>query len=109
MQRIQVTGTGIVVTSINEPQVSVFGKVMRPGYTDVTDLPWDEISHVTYSVLELPPDDELWPTIVIDLTYGEYLEVHETADGYAEALEELCRLSGVPATAGARIWPPPAG
>ncbi len=40
MQRIEVTGEGITVTSVTEPLISMYGKEMRPGVTDVYPLPW---------------------------------------------------------------------
>jgi hypothetical protein len=96
VQRIAVTGAGIVVMRVSEPLMSVFGTVMRPGAIDVHDLPWDEIFRVTFG-----------GGIVIDLTWGECLEIPGTADGFEAAVRELCRLSGAAATDGAPIWPAP--
>jgi len=108
VQRIEVTEVGITVTSVSEPVISVFGKEMRPGHTSVSELPWDEIFRVYIEVIELPTDGERWITLVVDLTWGEFLEVHDSAEGYAEAVRELCRLSGEPVpepAVAATIWP----
>lgn len=95
MQRIEVTGEGITVTWVIEPLVSVFGKEMRPGGTSVHALPWDEISDVSLSVMELAPDGERWVELTVDVTCGEFLDVHESAEGFAEALRDLCGRSGI--------------
>ncbi|MBG0566551.1 hypothetical protein [Actinoplanes aureus] len=114
MQRIDVTGEGITVTSVTEPLVSVFGTEMRPGSTNVFAVPWDEIADVSLSALSLEPDGARWPALTVNVTYGEYFEVHEGAEGFAEAVGDLCRLSGIPApdvaalpAAGMVIWPAP--
>jgi hypothetical protein len=114
VQRIEVTGEGITVTSVTEPLISMYGKEMRPGVTDVYPLPWDEISGVSLSAIELPPDDDRWVTLTVDVTWGEYFEVHEDAEGFTDAVRELCRLSGLPAPdmtaptmSGQVIWPGP--
>ena len=114
MQRIEVTGEGITVTLVTEPLISVYGKEMRPGVTAVYPLPWDEISGVWLSVIELPPDGDRWVTLTVDVTWGEYFEVHEGAEGFTDAVRELCRSSGLPApdmtapTMSAQvIWPGP--
>jgi hypothetical protein len=112
VQRIEVTGDGVAVTYVTEPLVSAYGKEMRPGSTDLYELPWDELSGVSLAVTELPPDGERWITLVIDVIWGAYLEVHEDAEGFADAVHELCRLSGLPVpeyaastTDGITIWP----
>jgi len=50
----------------------------------------------------------------VDVTWGEYFEVHEDAEGFVDAVRELCRLSRLPVpdaatltTAGQTIWPGP--
>jgi len=95
VQRIAVTDEGITVTSVTEPVVSMYGKEMRPGATSVWVLPWDEISSVSLSATEFPPDGERWVALTVDLTWGEYVEVHEDAEGFTDTLHELCRLSGL--------------
>ncbi|BCB75226.1 hypothetical protein GCM10022251_34170 [Phytohabitans flavus] len=114
MQRIEVTGEGITVTLVTEPLVSMYGKEMRPGATSVYALPWDEISGVSLSVTELAPDGERWVDLTVDVTWGEYFEVHQDAEGFADAVREVCRLSGLPVpdtavltTAAQVIWPGP--
>jgi hypothetical protein len=114
VQRIEVTGEGITVTLVTEPLVSVYGKEMRPGATSVYALPWDEISGASLSATELVPDGERWVGLTVDLTWGEYFEIHEDAEGFANTVRELCRLSGIPVpdtatmtTAGQVIWPGP--
>ena len=114
MQRIEVIDEGITVTSVIEPLVSVYGKEMRPGATSVYPLTWDEISRVSLSAIELPPSGERWVELTVDVTWGEYFEVHEAAEGFADAVRELCRLSAlqVPDAAdltmtGQVIWPGP--
>ncbi|MEU4620416.1 hypothetical protein AB0G04_10630 [Actinoplanes sp. NPDC023801] len=107
MQSIEVTAAGITITSVTEPFVSVFGKVMSPHSTHVDEIPWDEIYQVHIEVLDLP-DGERWVTLVVDLTWGEFVEVRGDADGVTAAIRELCRLSGVPVPAEyteAVIWP----
>ncbi|MFI5910611.1 MFS transporter [Dactylosporangium sp. NPDC051541] len=79
MERITVTDAGITVTSVVEPVLSMHGKEMRPAATVVSDLPWDEIAGVSLDPAGL----------TVDLTYGEYLEIHPDADGYAEAVSAL--------------------
>lgn len=114
MQRIEVTGEGITLTEVTEPLLSMYGNEMRPGATSVYALPWDEVSGVSLSAIELPPDGERWVDLTVDLTWGEYLEVHEDAEGFVGAVRELCRLSGLPVPdaatltmAGQVIWPGP--
>jgi hypothetical protein len=114
VQRIEVTGEGITVTSVTEPLVSMYGKEMRPGATSVYPLPWDEISSVSLSAIELPPDGKRYVNLTVDLTWGEYFELDEEAEGFADAVRELCRMSGLQApdtaalTSGEQlIWPGP--
>jgi len=114
MQRIEVTGGGITVISVTEPLISMYGKEMRPGVTDVYPLPWDEISSISLSAVELPPDGDRRVTLAVDVTWGEYFEVHEDADGFTDAVRELCRLSGLsvpdmkaPTMSGQVIWTGP--
>jgi len=94
MQRIEITSEGISVAIRIDPLVSVFGKEMRPGVTDVMTLPWDEIARVSLTTTELPRDDTRWVELQIDVVWGEYLTVHEDAQGFAPAVRELCQLSG---------------
>lgn len=112
MQRIEVSAGGITVTLVSDPLVSRYGRVMRPGATSVSELPWDEVAGVALSVVGLPPDGERRVTLIVDLIYGEYLEVHEDAEGFTDAVRELCRHSGLPVpdlttTAEAVIFTPP--
>jgi hypothetical protein len=85
---------------------------MRPGATHVFPLPWDEIYRVSLSAMELPPDGERWVHLTVDHINGEYFELNEEAEGFTDAVRELCRLSGLqaPDTAaltmtGQVIWP----
>ena len=112
MQRIEVTDEGITVTSVIEPLVSMYGKEMRPGVTSIYALAWGEISCVSISAIELPPGGERWVEMAVDVTWGEYFEVHEDDEGFADALHELCRLSELPVpdmaaltVTGQVIWP----
>jgi hypothetical protein len=109
VQRIEVTDDGITITTVTEPARSVFGKPMSRGSTSVDELTWDLIHRVHIDVLDgLPPDGDRWITLVVDLTFGEFVEVPETADGFTEAIEALCRRSGLPvppAHTPADIWP----
>jgi len=107
-----VTGEGITVTLVTEPLVSMYGKEMRPGGTSVYGLPWDEISVVALAATELVPDGQRWTALIVDLTWGEYFEIHEDAEGFADAVAELCRSSGIAVpdaaaltAAGQVIWP----
>ncbi|GAA4935039.1 hypothetical protein [Actinoplanes utahensis] len=80
---------------------------MRPGYTHVSELPWDEISSVFIQVLEMP-DGRHWSTLVVDLTWGEFYEIADDSEGYADVVRELCRLPGRPVpepATEAEIWP----
>ncbi|GIH13000.1 hypothetical protein [Rugosimonospora africana] len=112
MRRVEVTDEGITITSVIEPLVSMYGKEMRPGATSVYALTWDEISRVEVSAIELPPDGERWVELTVDVTWGEYFEIHEDDEGFADALRELCRLSERPVPdaaaltmTGQVIWP----
>ena len=96
MQRIEVTDGGITVTTVTEPLVSVFGKEMHPGTTSVFQLPWDEISTISLSATEFAPDNLRWASLTVDTTWGEYSEVPEEAEGFADAIRELTRRSGLP-------------
>ena len=114
MQRIEVTGEGVTVTSVTEPLVSMYGKEMRPGVTSVHALPWEEISGVSLAAIDLAPDGERWVQLTVDLTWGEFFEVNEDAEGFANAVRDLCGISGLPVpdvaaltTAGQVIWPGP--
>ncbi|WP_238017276.1 hypothetical protein KZZ52_25455 [Dactylosporangium sp. AC04546] len=112
MQRIEVSAGGITVTLVTEPLVSMYGTVMRPGATSVSELPWDEVAGVALCAFELPPDGERRVTLTVDLTFGEFFEVHEEAEGFTDAVRELCRRSGLPVpdlttTAEAVIFTPP--
>jgi hypothetical protein len=113
-QRIAVTGCGITLTSTVPPLVSPFGTEVRPATISVVDLPWNEIHSISVSSSELPPDGSRWTSLTINASWGEFCEVHEHADGYAESVAALCRLSGLPipeketlATSGQVIWPAP--
>ena len=94
--RVEVGDAGITVTTTTEPFRSMYGREMRPGTTDVWDVPWDEITSVSISATEHPPDFTRELVLVVDLTWGEYLELHEDADGFDEALAALARRSGTP-------------
>ncbi|WP_203703787.1 hypothetical protein [Asanoa iriomotensis] len=107
------TDEGITVTSVAEPLMSAYGREMRPGATSVYALPWDEIDGVSLSAMLLPPDGERWVDLTVDVISGEYVEVHEDAEGFTDAVRKLCRLSGLPVpdsaaltTDGLVIWPP---
>ncbi|GLY03027.1 PH domain-containing protein [Actinoplanes sp. NBRC 101535] len=107
-QRIDVTDHGITVAWQEPPLLSFRGVEMRPGTTGVDELPWDDISRVTLTVDELPPDGERWTELVVDLTWGEFLPVRADADGFAEAVRALCARSGTPlpdpAAATTTVW-----
>jgi hypothetical protein len=114
MQRIEVTDKGITVTLVTEPLVSMYGKEMRPGSTHVYALPWDEISEVALFATELEHNGERWVSLDVGLTWGEYFEIHEDAEGFGETVRELCQSSGIAVpdmasitTAGQVIWPGP--
>ncbi|GAA3270994.1 hypothetical protein GCM10020218_012880 [Dactylosporangium vinaceum] len=68
------------------PVLSMYGKQMRPGATVVSEMPWDEISGVSL-------DDAV---LTVDLVFGEYIEVHASDEGYAEAVRELTRAGRLP-------------
>lgn len=112
MRRIEVTGEGITVTSVTEPMVSMYGKEMRPGHTSIDVWPWDEISGVSLSATEVVAYGQRWIGLTVDLTWGEYMDIPEDAEGFMDTVHELCRLSGIPVPdaavitpAGQRIWP----
>jgi hypothetical protein len=114
VQRIEVTGKGITVTVMTEALVSAFGKEMRPAGASVYALPWEEVSDVSISATEVGPDAGLGVCLTVSLTYGEFLKVHESAMGFAEAVLKLCQLAGTlapdPAALIAEekaIWPGP--
>jgi hypothetical protein len=94
-QRISVSDTGITVTSVTEPLISMYGNEMRPGHTASYDLPWAEIARVSLSMLDVPEADLRWLSMDIDLTWGEFLTVDERAEGFSEAVTELARRSGL--------------
>ncbi|MFI5841528.1 hypothetical protein ACIA8K_17660 [Catenuloplanes sp. NPDC051500] len=96
MQQIEVSGDGITVTLVTEPLLSAFGTEMRPGRTDVYTLPWSEISHIDLSAMSVEHGDARVIHLTVDTVYGEYLEVFEQAGGFADAVSDLCRLSGLP-------------
>jgi hypothetical protein len=95
MDRVEVTGEVVVVTSTEEAAFSVFGTEVRPASTHVSSLPWADISGVTFQVSEIP-GHRRWISLVVDVIWGEYYEVQAEADGFAEAVREFCRLSGRP-------------
>lgn len=110
MQRIEVTDGGIAVTEVVEPLLSMYGKDMRPGGTFVQTLPWDEVASVLVWASDLGPDG--WVYLMVNLTWGEYVEVNLEAERLADNVRELCRLSGLPVPdpatlteAGQVIWP----
>lgn len=90
MLRIEIGDDGITLTTVTEPRMSVFGKEMSPGGTDVVVLPWDEVSGACLQTLTIP-DEEPWTYLVIDLTWGEFYEIQPDAVGFAEAVETLSR------------------
>ncbi len=89
LRRIEVTDGGLTLTTGTAPLMSAFGAEMRPGATSVHDLPWDEISGILLAPAGL----------TVDVVWGEYVEVHPDADGFAEAVRALCRLFAVPVPA----------
>ncbi|WP_430782000.1 hypothetical protein [Actinoplanes sp. G11-F43] len=107
MQRIRVTDEGILVTYVEKPLISVFGNVVRPGSESEFLSPWDDVYTVWLGSVTYPPDEVPTPELTIDLVYGEYMEIHADAEGFGEAIGELCRRSGVPVPAtyeGTEIW-----
>lgn len=110
MQRIRVTGDGILVTYVDEPLISVFGTVMRPGSETEFVTPWEDVFRVSLGPVAYFPEEEPVPEMTIDLVYGEFIEIHADADGFGEAIRELCRRSGVPEPGrldDTEIWPGP--
>lgn len=91
MQRIEVTDSGITLTEITEPLVSVFGREMRPGRTSVSELPWEEIEGTR---LDAIAQGDL-VMLTVDVVYGEFIEVFADAEGFGAAVRELCLRSGV--------------
>ncbi|MDI6102770.1 hypothetical protein QLQ12_29535 [Actinoplanes sp. NEAU-A12] len=113
MDRVEITDEGVVVTRASEAEFSVFGTQTRPASTHVSSLPWEEIFRVTFQVSEIRGHWR-WVSLVIDVVWGEYFEVHDDADGFAETVREFCRLSGLPVPDPATtppgivtIWPGP--
>ncbi|HWS36312.1 MAG TPA: hypothetical protein VN408_26700 [Actinoplanes sp.] len=107
-QRIKVDDAGITVTYVSEPRLSVFGKVLHQGGVSEFASPWDEISVVWFRMVAWTPDAEPAPELTIDLTWGEFMEVHADAEGFAEAVGELCDRAGtVPPDSAehVEIWP----
>ncbi|KUL24096.1 hypothetical protein [Actinoplanes awajinensis] len=109
MQQIEITHEGVSVTSRSDPLMSLFGTEMRPGVTDVVNLPWAEITRITLTRFDVPPGYPRSTSLEIDVAWGEYVTVHEDAEGFAAAVRELCRLSGRPITEDGPIWPAPDG
>lgn len=108
-------GEGIAVTSVTEPLVSMFGKEMRPGSSTASALLWEEITDISLSAMNFEPDGVRWLTLTVNATCGEYFEVHEGAEGFAEAVVDLCQISGIPtpevttlSTVEMVLWPCPA-
>jgi hypothetical protein len=65
--------------------------------------------------VELSADSASWLVLTVNATYGEYFEVHEDAEGFAAAVDDLCQMSGVPtpdvaalSAVGTVIWAGPA-
>ncbi|WP_328474809.1 hypothetical protein OHA21_16200 [Actinoplanes sp. NBC_00393] len=115
VQRIEVTNSGITVTTVTEPLVSVFGKEMRPGTTSIFQLSWSEISSTSLSATEFAPDNLRWVSLTVDTTWGEFSELPQEAEGFADAVRELTRRSrlaapevSTPGTFDELIWEAPA-
>ena len=51
---------------VAEPLVSMYGKEMRSGGTQVFPLSWDEIYRVLLSVEEFPPDGKRWVLLALN-------------------------------------------
>ena len=94
MQRVCVTDTGVEVHHQEPPLVSMYGKQMRPARAWIAAAPWDEISAISIGVLSLPPDGERRISLEIDLIWGEYLEVGQNAEGFAEAVARIAARAG---------------
>ncbi|WP_306204658.1 hypothetical protein [Actinoplanes sp. RD1] len=105
VQRIEVTGDGITVTMVTEPLRSVFGAV------DVVELAWEDILRVSLTAGEFVAADPGLALMTVDTTWGEFLEVTADAEGFTDALRDLCARSAiavpdlrVPAGAPVEIW-----
>ena len=95
MQRIAISDSGVTITFTTPALISMYGTEMRPGSVDAYELPWDEVSVISVSVTEIPAAGWRSVHLTVDLTWGEFIEVDETAEGFADTLAKLSRLSGV--------------
>ncbi|GAA4975402.1 hypothetical protein [Actinoplanes utahensis] len=96
MQRIEVTEDGFTLTVVEEARYSVFGNEVYPRRTSVTEQPWDDIYRIRLTKVDWWPEEPPRICLEVDLTYGEYFEVTEDAEGFGEAVAEICRQVGVP-------------
>ncbi|BEL03949.1 hypothetical protein Q0Z83_021400 [Actinoplanes sichuanensis] len=96
MQRIEVGVDVITLTTVTEPWLSVFGNVVSPGSTSVVEQTWDEISRISLMKVHWDPERPPQACLVIDLSYGEFFEIADDAEGFAEAVRELSGQCGVP-------------
>lgn len=96
MQRIEVTEDIITLTYVTEPRFSIFGNEVSPGQTTVHQPSWDDISRIGLMKVRWHPERPPQACLVIDLTWGEFFEITEDAEGFPEALRELCHQADVP-------------
>ncbi|MEU8660859.1 hypothetical protein [Actinoplanes philippinensis] len=96
MQRIEVGEDGVTLTHVTEPRYSVFGNLVSPGHTSVSELSWDEVSRIGLTTVHWDPAGPPQACLVIDLTYGEFFEITDDAEGFGAAVRELCRRHGAP-------------
>jgi hypothetical protein len=96
VQRIEVTEDVITLTTVTEPRFSVFGNEVQPGHTSVFHTPWEDVFRIGLMTVRWHPERDPQTCLVIDLTYGEFFEVTDDADGFDTAVRELCRQVGVP-------------
>ncbi|WP_433789028.1 hypothetical protein [Actinoplanes sp. CA-252034] len=116
MQRIEVGEDSFTLTRTTEPRFSVFGNEVSPAHTSVIEQSWDEVHRIGLTKVHWDPAGEPQACLVIDLTYGEFFEITDDAEGFDTAVRELCRQAGVPVPdyhdlpdEGVDILPYPAG
>lgn len=96
MQRIEATEDSIIVTTLTEARYSIFGNEVYPARTSVTEESWDDISRISMMKVDWNPPHPPQACLVIDLIWGEFHEIVGDAEGFDEAVREICRQADVP-------------
>lgn len=89
--KVTVDADGITVLHREAATTSVFGTQTRPAREWSAELPWPEISTVRLYA------DEGRVLLDVDLVYGEFVTVDESADGFRDAVAAIAERGGVAA------------